>query len=342
MMFRLADLAAHVGAEVAGQPDRRIVAVRSLDAAGPEDLSFLVNIKHRRRAENSGAGGIVAPPEARDLPQDLLICADPEVAMVDLLELFHPSPSPESGVHSTAIVDDSAVIADSAYVGPFAVVEAGSVIGADSIVHAHVHLGSRVRLGERVVLHPHVTIYADTEIGDDVAVHSGSVLGADGHGYIQRDGRYRKIPQVGRLVVESDVEIGANSAVDRATLERTRIGRGTKIDNLVQIGHNVDLGEDGMVCSGVGIAGSTTIGHSVVMAGHSGFSDHLQIGDRVTVGAQSAVLQDLGSDQMVGGTPAIDYSKWRRQWVMVGRLEEMNRRLRAVEKKLLDLEGSEH
>ena len=342
MEFRLAELAACVGAEAAGDSERRIAAVRSLDAAGPEDLSFLVDIKHRRRAEKSRAGAIVASAEARDLPQDLLICDDPEVAMVDLLELFHPPASPEPGVHATAIVDSSAEIAESAHVGPFAVIEAGCVVGGASIVHAHVHLGARARLGERVVLHPQVVVYADTEIGDDVRVHSGTVLGADGHGYIQRDGRYRKVPQIGRLLVESDVEIGANSAVDRATLDRTRIGRGTKIDNLVQVGHNVDLGEDGMLCALAGVAGSTTVGDSVVMAGQSGIADHIEIGDRVTLGAQSAVLRDLGSDRVVGGTPAVEYSKWRRQSVMVGKLEEMNRRLRAVEKKLRDSEDSEH
>ena len=334
MSFRLADLASHVGAEIVGDPERRIEALRSLESAGPTDLSFLSDVKNRELAERSTAGAIVVPREAEGLQKDLLIIDDPEWAMAQLLDLVHPPELPVPGIHSSAVVGDGCSIADSAHVGPFAVIGDECEIGDRSVVHGHVHLGPRVRLGSGVVLYPQVSVYRGTQIGNDVVVHSGAVLGADGHGYLRRDGAYRKVPQVGHVVVEDEVEIGANSAVDRATLEVTRIGRGTKIDNLVQVGHNVELGEDGMLCALSGVAGSTRVGSSVVMAGQSGIADHLKVGDGVTIGAQSAVLRDVEAGRVVGGTPAIDYSKWRRQFVMLGRLEEMNRRIRELEDSL--------
>ena len=341
MSFRLADLAVHIRAEIEGDPERRVERLRGLDVAGEDDLSFLTDLQYLRQAKASRAGALVVPRAAAGLQNDLLLCDDPAVAMAELLELFHPREALRGGVHPTAVIGQGCSIAKNAYVGPYAVIGDGCEIGEECEVHAQAHLASRVRLGRGVVLHPHVSVYENTEIGDHVIVHSGTVLGADGHGYLWREGGYRKIPQVGHVFLEEGVEIGANSAVDRATMEVTRVGRGTKIDNLVQVGHNVSIGENGMLCAQAGIAGSTRVGSAVVMAGQSGMADHLRIGDGVKVGAKSAVLRDAEAEQALGGIPAIEYSKWRRQSVMLGRLEEMNRRIRALEKRLRELEDRE-
>jgi UDP-3-O-[3-hydroxymyristoyl] glucosamine N-acyltransferase len=335
--YRLADLAELVGGRVEGNPERAVEAVRSLESAGPGDLSFLKDPRYRGQAAASSAGALLVSPALADaaaLGRDLLIADDPSWALARLLAVFHPAASRAPGVHPTAILEPGCAVDPSAHVGPYAVIGAGSRIAAGAAVLAFVAVGCGCVVGEGVVLHPHAVLYDGTEVGAASIVHAGVVLGADGFGYATHGGAHHKVPQVGRVVLEEDVEVGANSTVDRATLGETRIGAGTKIDNLVQVGHNVEVGRHCILCGQAGIAGSARLGSYVVLAGQSGVAGHIELGDGVQVAAKSAALASVEPRTVVAGIPAIEMRKWRRQAVLLSRLDEMSRRVRALEKKL--------
>ncbi|HEY0783161.1 MAG TPA: UDP-3-O-(3-hydroxymyristoyl)glucosamine N-acyltransferase, partial [Thermoanaerobaculia bacterium] len=244
-----------------------------------------------------------------------------------------PRPWP-AGVHQAAVVGQGCVVDATAHVGPYAVIGDGSRIGAGAVVQALAVVGRGCTVGDRAVLDPHSVLDDGTELGAGAIVHAGAVLGSDGFGYTFHQGAHRKVPQVGRVVVEADVEIGANTAIDRATLGETRIGAGTKIDNLVQIGHNVRIGRSSIVCGQAGVAGSCTIGDGVVLAGQAGIGDHLNLADGSQVAAQGGVLHDVPPGVQVAGYPAMPARQFRRQLVLLSRLGEMEKRLRALEKRL--------
>jgi UDP-3-O-[3-hydroxymyristoyl] glucosamine N-acyltransferase len=329
--FTLGELAALVEGRVRGNPQRRVQAIRSLAAAGPDDLSFLTSAAYREEARESRAGALLVGREEAALPQDLLVCADPGWGLAELLRRFHVPAAPASGVHPTAVVGAGCAVDPTASLGPFVVVGEGSRIDAGAVLHAGVVVGRDCRIGVGTVLHPRVVLYDGTELGARVTVHAGTVLGADGFGYAPHGGALVKVPQVGRVVVEDDVEIGANSAVDRATLEETRIGAGSKLDNLVQVGHNVRLGKGCVICGQAGIAGSARLGSGVVLAGQAGVSGHLDIGDGAQVAAKSAVLQSVPAGAKVAGIPAVALAEWRRQASRLTRLGELFRRVRRLE-----------
>jgi UDP-3-O-[3-hydroxymyristoyl] glucosamine N-acyltransferase len=335
--YRLADLAELVGGRVEGNPERTVEAVRSLESAGPGDLSFLKDPRYRGQAAASSAGALLVSPALADaaaLGRDLLIADDPSWALARLLAVFHPAASRTPGVHPTAILEPGCDVDPSAHVGPYAVIGAGSRIAAGAAVLAFVAIGRGCLVGEGAVLHPHAVLYDDTEVGAASIIHAGVVLGADGFGYATHQGAHHKVPQVGRVVLEEDVEVGANSTIDRATLGETRIGAGTRIDNLVQVGHNVEVGRHCILCGQAGIAGSARLGSYVVLAGQSGVAGHIELGDGVQVAAKSAALASVEPRTVVAGIPAIEMRKWRRQAVLLSRLDEMSRRVRALEKKL--------
>ena len=329
--FTLGELAALVEGRVRGNPERRVEAIRSLAAAGPGDLSILTSAVYREEARASRAGALLVGREEDGLAQDLLVCPDPAWALGELLRRFHPPPPAEPGAHPTAVVAASAQVDPTATLGPHVVVGDGSRVEARAVLHAGVVVGRSCRVGPDSVLHPRVVLYDGTELGARVVVHAGAVLGADGFGYAAHGGALVKVPQVGRVVIEDDVEIGANSAVDRATLEETRIGAGSKLDNLVQVGHNVRLGRGCVLCGQAGIAGSTRLGDGVVLAGQSGVSGHIELGDGVQVAAKSAVLQSVPAGSKVAGIPAVALGEWRRQASRLARLGELFRRVRRME-----------
>jgi UDP-3-O-[3-hydroxymyristoyl] glucosamine N-acyltransferase len=331
--FRLGELAARVRGRVAGDPGRRLDGLRSLESAGPEHLSFFTDPRLRSAAEASRAGAILTGPATRDLRQDLLICDDPGRALIELLGVFHPEAAPPPGVHATAVIGAGSLVAASASIGPFVVVGEGCEIAEDAVLHPFVCAGAGSRIGRGAVLHPHVVLYPFAVVGERVVLHAGAVVGADGFGYLWREGRHLKVPQVGTVVIEEDVEVGANSAIDRATLDETRIGAGTKIDNLVQIGHNVRIGRSSILCGQVGVAGSATVGDGVVLAGQSGISNRVRLGDGARVAGKSAVFDDVPPGGQVAGVPAVEASRWRRQVALLGRLPEIRRRLAALEKR---------
>ncbi|HEX2253459.1 MAG TPA: UDP-3-O-(3-hydroxymyristoyl)glucosamine N-acyltransferase [Thermoanaerobaculia bacterium] len=344
--WRLAELAERAGGEVRGDGDRPIAGIRALPDAGPEHLSLLTAARHRAAARDSRAGALLVAPGAEGWltggleDRDLLVAAHPTLALTRLLPLFHPPERPAAGVHATAVVGEGCAIDPSAHVGPYAVIGDGSRLGAGAVVGALAVVGRRCVVGEGARLHPHVVLYDDCEVGPRAELHSGVVLGADGFGYAHAGGVHHKVPQVGRAVVEADVEVGANSTIDRGALGETRIGAGSKIDNLVQVGHNVRVGRSAILCGQSGVAGSTVLGDGVVLAGQAGVGGHLEVGDRVTVAASSALLQPVPPGSTVAGTPAMEIGAWRRQVVTLGRLEEMRRRLASLEKRLAAMEAA--
>jgi UDP-3-O-[3-hydroxymyristoyl] glucosamine N-acyltransferase len=338
--YRLAELAELVGGRVEGDPERSVAAIRALETAGPGDLSFVTLARHRARALESGAGALLVGEDlAAGLPPagqraDLLIVADVGLALARLLERFHPAAVFAAGAHPTAVVAPGAAVDPEAHLGPYVVVGAGSRIAAGAAVLAHAVVGRDCAIGERVLIHPHAVLYDRTEVGAGSIVHSGVVLGGDGFGYATRDGIHHKVPQVGRVVLEEDVEVGPNTTIDRATLGETRVGAGTKIDNQVMLGHNVTVGRRSILCAKVGIAGSTRIGDGVVLGARVGAVDHVEIGDGVQAAAGTDIFESVPAGSRVGGSPAHEIGRWRRQLVLLWKLEEMLRRLRAIERRL--------
>ena len=333
MSFRLGEIAAWVHGAVVGDETREIEAVRTVEAAGPSDLSFLTNPRYRKRAEASAAGALLVGLEIEIRGHDLVRCADPYFALHIVLERFYPRAVPPPGMHETAVVANDATVASTAHVGPYCVIGSGAAVGDGAVLHAHVVIGRDCQVGEGAELHSHVVLYDGTLVGPRVIVHSGVVLGSDGYGFATHGGEHHKIPQVGRAVIEEDVEIGANTTIDRAMLGETRIGAGTKIDNLVQVGHNVRVGSRSLLVSQSGISGSTVLGSGVVVAGQSGLSGHLEIGDGVQIAAKSAVFKSVEAGQRLAGIPAVEMGQWRRQQALIRRLAELERRVRELEGK---------
>ena len=333
MERRLAEIAAAVGGAVEGDPERRITGVAPLGEAGPAEISFLANSRYRNAAGSSGAGAILAAP-GEDLPgKDVIRVADPYLALARTLELFAPPPAPRRGVHPTAVLGGDCRVGTDADIHPGVVAGEGVVMGDRVRLHPHVVLGDGVSLGDDVALHPHVVVYPGTRIGNRVTVHAGVVIGADGFGYAVADGEIVKVLQVGSVIVEDDVEIGANTCVDRGALGDTRIGAGTRIDNLVQVAHNVQVGENCLLAGQAGVSGSTRLGRGVMMAGQSGIVGHVSLGDGSRVAAKSAVTKDVPPGRTVAGIPAIDIGRWRRGAALLNRLPDLLRRLAALERQ---------
>ena len=339
--MKVSAVAKLLGLSVVGDPNVEITGVAPLDLATQRDISFLANAKYRETARRSSAGALLVP-DGESIPGKVLIpCPDPYLAFALVMQAFHPPRAFTPGIHSTAIAGIDCTIDPSAHVGPYAVVGDGVTIGRRSVVEAACTIGNNCRIGEDCHVFPRVVLYPDTIIGDRVSLHSGAVVGADGFGYAQDESRHVKIPQVGRVVIESDVEIGANTTIDRGAMEETRIGEGTKVDNLVQIAHNVRMGPDCILVAQSGISGSTTLGRSVILAGQSGAVGHIRIGDRVRIGAKSAVTKSLPDDAFVTGHPAQPHKAWLKERAMAGRLEELLDRVKELERRLSELRAEE-
>jgi UDP-3-O-[3-hydroxymyristoyl] glucosamine N-acyltransferase len=334
----LGELARLVGGDLEGDPSLEIRGFASLESAGSGDLSFVVADRHLAAARQSAASALIAPPGLDLGGRPAIRVTQPYAAIAVLLPLFFPEPVVAPGIHPTAHVADSARVAASATVAAFTVVGERSVVEAGAALHPHVFVGADCRVGEGSVLHPHVVLRARVEIGRRVIVHPGSVLGADGFGYVWDGQAHRKIPQVGRVVVEDDVEIGSNVTVDRATLGETLIGRGTKIDNLVQIGHNTVVGAGSIIVAQAGVAGSCRIGRGVVLAGQVGIADHVTVGDGARIGSQAGVHRDVPAGAGMIGTPAMAGDSGLRALAAIGRLPDVLRDVRAIGRRLDALE----
>ncbi len=335
--MRLAELAQWVGGKVQGDPDRRIRAVARLEDAGPEDLSFLTNARYKPAVASSRAGAILVGDTADLSGRDLLVAPDPYFALAEILDRFYPTPRPAPGISADARIDDTAQLGSEVAVAPFAVIGRKVKLGDRVSVGAGSVIGDGSSVGAGTVVMPRVVLYPGTEVGDRCILHAGVVLGADGFGFATSRGRHRKMPQLGRVVIEDDVEIGANTTIDRGTLGETRIGRGTKIDDQVMVAHGVEIGPDSLLAAQSGIAGSTRIGARFTVAGQSGAAGHLSIGDGVVVAAKSAVFADVASGAFVAGIPAVDHRAWKRSIALVKMLPELRSQLRELEERLQTL-----
>ena len=330
--YTLGEIASRVRGTLKGDARIRITGIQPLDRAGPGDLSFIAHPRYRRDAGESRAAALIVREADAPTGRAVIVVQNPYAALAAVMGLFFREEAPEPGVSPLAVVGDGTVLGDRVSIGPFVVVGRGCRVGAGTALLPGVVVGDGVGIGAGCLLYPGAVLYPRTVLGERVVVHAGAVIGSDGFGYAEEDGERTKIPQVGNVVVEDDVEIGAGTTIDRATFGSTRIGRGTKIDNLVQIGHNVEIGERSVLVAQTGIAGSTRIGRGVVFAGRAGAGGHLTIGDRVVAGACTVILQDMEPGAFVLGIPAIDHREWKRQQAALRRLPDVLHRLARLEK----------
>jgi len=337
----VAVLAEHLKGEAAGDGMRVIRGIAPLDQAGPEALSWLGDPKYLPRLKHTDAAAVLVPRDL-DIPDGRTVIRvdDPDMALNQTLRLLGPEPPRvPAGVHPTAVVSLEASV-ESAAIGPHVTVESGARIGAGTQLHAGVYVGANTEIGSDCVLWPNVVVREETTLGDRVIIHPNSTIGADGFGYLQRGGKHCKIPQIGRVVIEDDVEIGANCCVDRARSGQTRIRRGAKIDNHVQIAHNCDIGEDCIMVGQSAVAGSTTLGDGVMVSGHAGISDHVNVGAGAMIGPDAAVLRDVPAGGVYRGSPAIEFKLYGRQQAAVRRLPKMVVQLRQLKKRIEQLESA--
>jgi len=335
----LADLAAALGCPFEGDGSLNLVRVATIEQAGPGDLTFLANIKYARALGRTRASAVIAGPDVDSAPCAILRSPEPYVTLARAAALLMPMERPAAGVHPLAAVEPDAEISPSASVGPFAVVGAGARVGERTIVHPHAVVGPGAVVGADCILHAHVSIRERCLVGDRVILQNGAVIGSDGYGFATRaDGTHVKIPQTGPVIIEDDVEVGANTAIDRPAVGETRIQAGTKIDNLVQIGHGVLLGRNVLLAAQVGIAGSTKVGNSVVLGGQVGVGGHLTLGDGMKAVGQSGITNSVEPGTFVSGYPAIENVEWRKASAVYRRLPEMRKRLRELEQRLEVLE----
>jgi UDP-3-O-[3-hydroxymyristoyl] glucosamine N-acyltransferase len=334
MSFTASEIARFLAGEVIGDGSVVLQGFAPADRAQASDLTFAENENYFARADQSAASAIIVDGPFTSKRKVLIRVPDARIAFARVLPLFFPEPAFAPGIHPTAIVPATAEVDPTAHIGPYCVLGEKVRIGARSVLQDGNHLGADCQLGEEVNLFPHVTLYPGTEIGNRVRIHSGTVIGSDGFGYVQDGGIHRKVPQIGNVVIRDDVEIGANVTIDRGALGPTVIGKGSKIDNLVQIGHNVTLGEHCLIVSQVGISGSTKLGNYVILAGQAGLAGHLKIGNRVSVAAQSGVMHNIPDGEKWLWTPAQPDRQAKRQMIAMQQLPELLRRVHELEKKI--------
>jgi UDP-3-O-[3-hydroxymyristoyl] glucosamine N-acyltransferase len=334
MMFTTAEIAAQLDGEVQGDATAILKGFAPAERAQAGDLTFAETEAFFLQAEQGAATAILADDRFHSGVKTVIRVKNPRVAFARALALFFPEPTFAPGVHPGSVVAASAQIDPSAHIGPHCTIGERVRIGASVVLHSGNFIGHDSVLGEETRLFPQVTIYPRTEIGRRVRIHAGTVIGSDGYGYVLDQGVHRKVPQIGQVIIGDDVEIGANVTVDRGALGATRIGRGTKIDNLVQIAHNVVIGEHCLIISQVGIAGSSKLGDYVILAGQAGVGGHLKIGSQVTVAAQSGVMNDIPDGEKWFGSPAQPDRLMKRQIIALTQLPELLRRVASLEKQM--------
>jgi UDP-3-O-[3-hydroxymyristoyl] glucosamine N-acyltransferase len=328
--MKLKELADKLGARLdPSDADVEVTSVGSIESAIPGQITFAVSSKFVPQATASKASALIVDEKFPALDRPTLRTKNPQFAYARAVELLHVLPQEKRGIHPTAVIDPSARIGANASIGACVVIGCDVEIGENCTLMPQVVIYSGVKIGKNFFAHSHVSIRENCEIGDNVLLHNGVVIGSDGFGFAKDDtGNWYKIPQTGRVVIEDHVEIQANSCVDRASLDETRIGRNTKIDNLSQVGHNCIIAENSMLCAQVGLAGSTEIGKNVILAGQVGVAGHCKIGDGVIITAQSGTHGDIPAGAMVSGSPAFDHKQWLRSVTAFMKLPEMARALR--------------
>jgi len=334
--YRLQELAALLGGEVRGDPQTEVHRVAALENAAPGAISYLVGERHLQQLLTTRAAAVIVGPAAADataLPR--IVCANPAAYFARVSALLNPQVAAVPGCHPSAVIDPHAQVAPDAEIGPLVVIGSGAVIGSRSVIGAGCVIGKQAELGEAVHLHPNVTIYDRCVIGSRVVLHSGVVIGADGFGIVMDDERWLKVPQIGRVIIGNDVEIGANTTVDRGAIDDTVIEEGARLDNLIQIGHNVRIGAHTAIAACVGIAGSTRIGRYCRIGGAAGIGGHLTIADHVEISGYTAITKSISTPGVYSGVyPFEDFRAWRKNAAQVRHLNELARRVKALEEAL--------
>ena len=338
-MATLKQLADLVGGQVQGDPDLEITRVTSIDVAAQGDITFVANRKYFAKLKDCQASAVIFPPGVDAPGRDLLICQNPYLAFAKILTFLQAPPLPVRGVLPGAWVAETAELADSVTIHPGCVVGENVSIGAGTTLYPGVVVCDKAVIGENCILHANAVVREGCQLGNRVILQPAAVIGSDGFGFAPDGSSYYKIPQVGIVVLEDDVEIGACSCVDRAALGVTRVGRGTKLDNLVQIGHNVELGEDCIIVSQTGIAGSSRVGNHCTFGGQSAIAGHLQIGNNVMIGARGGATNNVASDQLLSGVPLMPHKEWLKATMTLPKLPEMRKEMAHMKKRLEQLEA---
>jgi UDP-3-O-[3-hydroxymyristoyl] glucosamine N-acyltransferase len=333
--MKLGELATRLGAELRGNAELEITGVKGLEEAGPTELTFVANRRYAGLARTTQAAAVVVEPEFQEITAATLRIANPYFAFSRALALFYKPPAYASGIHPTAVIDPTAQIAEGAHIGAYAVIGPGVKLGPHATLLPHVVLYSGVHAGSHFFAHAHAVVRENCILGDNVTLENGVIIGADGFGFAKNnEGHWEKIPQSGPVRIGNHVDVQANATIDRATVGATQIGSGTKIDNLVQVGHGSSVGEDTLLCAQTGLAGSSAVGSNVILAGQVGIAGHCTIGDGAILTAQSGVSHDVPAGKMLSGSPAFDNRLWLRAVSLFQRLPELIKRLDKLEKKL--------
>lgn len=329
--MKLADLASVLGTHLEnGEPDTEISGVAGIEEAGPGQLSFVANPKYAAAARSTHASAVLVAEDFPAIPAAMLRSRNPYLAFARAIELFYQPPQYQPGVHPTAVIHPSAAIGENAHIGPYVVIDAGVRIGRNAVLLAHAVIYRGATIGNDFFAHAHAIVREHCRLGNSVILQNGVVIGGDGFGFAKDDsGHWYKIVQSGPAVLGDDVEVQANACVDRASIGETRIGRGAKIDNLVQVGHGSRVGEDSLLCAQVGLAGSTEVGRNVILAGQVGVAGHCKIGDGAIATAQSGIPNHVPAGAVVSGYPAIDNKLWLRCSAVFNRLPEIAKAVRS-------------
>jgi UDP-3-O-[3-hydroxymyristoyl] glucosamine N-acyltransferase len=337
--MQLGDLAARLNCELEGDAGIEITRVATIEDARPGDLTFLANSKYASALGSTRASAVIAAPDVIGAPCAILRTTNPYLAFARAIGELNPQRRPSPGIDRTAVIAPDATIGREVFIGPYVVVQAGAHIGARSILHPHVVIGAGAALGDDCIVHARVSIRERVSIGARCVIQDGAVIGSDGFGFAHRDdGTHEKIPQVATVVIEDDVEIGANTTIDRPAVGETRVKRGTKIDNLVQIAHGVVVGTNALVAAQVGVAGSSIIGNDVMLGGQVGITGHVTVGDRVKASAKTGVTGNVPHDAFITGYPHMDNLEWRKSYAVFRRLPAMRKDLAELERRLSAVE----
>jgi UDP-3-O-[3-hydroxymyristoyl] glucosamine N-acyltransferase len=315
-------------------PGLEITGLNGIEQAGPGELTFVSNPKYAAAARTTRAAAVIVSEDFPAISAAMLRAKDPYLTFARALELFHPAAQYAAGVHATAVVDASAKVGPGAHIGPYVVIGEDVEIGANAVLLAHVVIYRGAKIGDHFFAHAHSVVRENCRLGNNVLLQNGVVIGADGFGFAKTaEGRWHKIPQPAPVVIEDDVEVQANSCIDRASVGETRIGRGVKVDNLAQVGHGSHVGEDSLICAQVGLAGSTEIGNRVILTGQVGVVGHCKVGDGAIVTPQSGVAHDIPAGAIVSGAPAVDHRAWLKYSAILPRLPEIARAVRKEKKE---------
>ena len=333
--MQLGDLATRLGAELHGNPQLEVTGVRGIEEAGPSEVTFVANPRYASLARTTQAAAVLVEPEFPEIETATLRIKNPYYAFARALGLFYQAPAYPPGIHPTAVIDSSAEIGPGAHIGAYAVVGPGVKLGPGATLLPHVVLYPGVQAGSHLFAHAHAVVREGCILGDHVTLENGAIIGADGFGFAKNNlGQWEKIPQSGPVHIGDRVDVQANACIDRATVGATEIGSGTKVDNLVQVGHGSRVGQDTLLCAQAGLAGSSVVGSRAILAGQAGVAGHCELGDGVILTAQSGVSHNVPAGKMLSGSPAFDNRVWLRAVTIFQRLPELLKRLDRLEKKL--------